>query len=103
MSWTVQELEILKQYENAAFLRDLHHTEGWRVYCLLAQEKIQQLTRDYLREDLSRDEIFEAHIRLKAITQFQGIMEENVREAVNLVDPMSIEQLIRSLHQPQEL
>jgi predicted nucleotidyltransferase len=52
---------------------------------------------------LSRDEIFEAHIRLKAITQFQTILEEMVKDAVDLVDPRSIEDMIRSLHTTPEL
>jgi hypothetical protein len=103
VAWTEHELQILREYENAANLRDLHHTPGWSVYRQLAQQKIAQLTRDYLREDLSRDEIFEAHIRLKAITQFQTILEEMVKDAVDLVDPRSIEDMIRSLHTTPEL
>jgi len=96
-------LEILQQFENAAALRDLHHSEGWKVYVRLSKERIDQLTKEYLRENLTHEEAWEAHIRIRAIMQFEAQLEEMVVNAVDLVDPQALEDLMLSLRQNRDI
>lgn len=103
MPFTREQLEYLKDVERMAALRDLQHSYGWEVYSHLAHERIDQMQRLFTREGLNKDEAWEAHVRLRAINQFQEQMDDLVREAVNFVDPMSIELALYSLNQPPEL
>ena len=86
-----------------AALRDLHHNYGWEVYSYLAHQRIDQMAKDFQRESLTREEAWEAHIRLRAVGQFQAMMDELVSTAVDFVDPLSIELALYSLRAPQDV
>jgi hypothetical protein len=94
MNLTPEQIEILRQTESAAHLRDLYHTIGWRVYTELARARIQRLNWEYLHESFTQDQAWEARVKLQAIMQFQDLMEEIVRNSVDLVDPAAIERMI---------
>ena len=87
---------MLKDCENAAVLRDLYHSHGWELYRKFAKDRLEALMRDYLRQDLTREQIIECHLKLQAISEFEAGMEELVRGAVDFVDPGSLHQMILS-------
>jgi hypothetical protein len=100
---TPEQVEILRQTENAAHLRDLYHTIGWRIYCDLAKARIDRLNHEYLYENFDQPQAWEARVKLQAIMQFQALMEEIVRNAVDLVDPAAIERMILENMYKQEV
>lgn len=100
---SAEELEYLKDVERAAALRDLNHSYGWEIYRHLAHQRIDQMTEAFTREGLTRDEAWEAHIRIRAVADFQAKMDELVRTAVDFVDPMSIELALYSLRKPPDV
>jgi len=89
-----EQIQILRETENNAHLRDLYHTIGWRIYCELAKARIDRLNRDYIYENFSQEQAWEARVKLQAIIQFQQLMEEIVKNAVDLVDPAAIERMV---------
>lgn len=93
---TERERQMLHEAENAAILRDLYHFIGWEVYCRFARQRIEQLFAEYLREDLTNEQILDRHIRLQAITDFQNRMEDLVRGAVDHVTSAGIRDIIVS-------
>lgn len=103
MAFTQEQLEYLKDVERMAALRDLNHSYGWEIYSYLAHQRIEQMQKEFMRETLSREEAWEAHVRLRAVAMFQIQMDELVREAVNFVDPLSIELALYSLRQPPDV
>jgi hypothetical protein len=103
MVYTREQLEYLKNVEKMAALRDLNNTYGWEIYSYLAHQRIDQMAKDFLQDGLTRDEIVEKHTRLKAVGEFQAMMDDLVREAVRFVDPMEIELALYSLNQPPEV
>lgn len=103
MPFTREQLEYLKDVERMAALRDLHHAYGWEVYSFLAHQRIEQMAKEFLRENLSREEAWEAHIRLRSVGQFQAMMDDLVRTAIDFVDPQSIEIALYSLVTPPDV
>ena len=91
---TERENQMLTDAHNAAHLRDLYHSAAWEVYTKFARQRIDQLLKEYMREDLSRDQILEAHMRLQAVTKFQVGMEELVKGAVEFVTPEGVRDMI---------
>jgi hypothetical protein len=103
LNYTQQELEMLRDTENAAVLRDLCHSDGWKVYLEFAHRKIETLMKDYLRHDLTNEQIIEAHLRLQAISQYQSSLEDLVRGAVDFIDPANLQQMILSWRIPPDV
>lgn len=103
MPFTREQLEYLKDVERMAALRDLNHSYGWEIYSYLAHQKIDQMAKDFLQDGLTRDQIWEKHVQLKAVGEFQAKMDDLVREAVNFVDPLSIELALYSLNMPPDV
>lgn len=103
MPFTAEQLEYLRDVERMAALRDLRHSYGWEIYSYLAHQRIDQMTKEFQRESLTREEAWEAHVRLRAVNQFQAVMDELVSTAVDFVDPMSIELALYSLRQPPDV
>lgn len=91
-----QELEILKQFETAALLRDLEHHPGWRVYCDLAAAKINVVRDGYEDARMDKDATWAAKCSLQALKQFQSGMEELVHQAKDLLDPEAMKRLVES-------
>ena len=85
---------MLKDVENSAHLRDLNHTYGWKLYTDFAKSYIDQLTKDYLRENFNQEQAWEARVRLQAIMLFQARMEEIVRTAADRCDPAALERMV---------
>lgn len=98
-----QDEDMLRDAENAAFLRDLYHSHGWELYCKFAKNRLEAIMKHYLREDLTRDEIIECHLKLQAVSEFQSGMEELVRTAVDFVDPSRLYQMILSDRIPPDV
>jgi hypothetical protein len=90
------EIEVLKQFENAAQLRDLEHIPGWRLYCELAAAKIQSVRDEYENTAMDKDATWAAKISLQALKEFQQGMEELVRQAKDLLDPEAMKMLVES-------
>lgn len=103
MPFTREQLEYLKEVERMAALRDLNHSYGWEIYKYLAHQRIDQMAKDFLQDGLTRDQIVDKHIQLKAVGEFQAKLDELVQEAINFVDPLSIELALYSLHQPPDV
>lgn len=97
------EIEIIRQAENAAFLRDLQLHPAWAVYCKLAQSKIQDIRDMYESSKLDKDGTWVAHASLKAVKEFQAGMEELVNLANDLLDPEALKRLINSAQEPQDV
>ena len=103
MEYTEQERAILEDTQNAAVLRDLYYSRGWEVYRQFAQKRIETLMKDYLREDLTQEEILNKHMQLQAITQFQSGMEGLVRGAIDFLAPGSVQELILQWRTPPDV
>lgn len=94
MEFTEHERQCLNDTENAAVLRDLYHSRGWELYTRFARERIETMLKEYLRKELSREEIIDQHTKLQAVTEFQAGMEDLVRGAVNFLTPENLESMI---------
>lgn len=97
------QVEILRQVENAAMLRDLEHVPGWIVYKELAHAKIQAL-RD-ISEDANTDKeaSWAAKLRLQAVKEFQKCMEELVSQAKDLLEPQAMQRMIESVNPHEDV
>lgn len=99
MALSSHELEILKQFETAALLRDLEHHPGWRVYCELAAAKIQAVRDIYEDSKLDKDASWAAKLTLQGVKDFQRGMEDLVIQAKDLLDPEAMKRLVESANQ----
>lgn len=96
MALSSHELEVLKQFETAASLRDLEHIPGWKVYCDLAAAKIQAVRDTYENTAMDMQATWAAKITLQALKDFQSGMEELVTQAKDLLDPEAMKRLVES-------
>lgn len=99
MALSSHELEILKQFETAANLRDLEHIPGYKVYCELAAAKIQSVRDTYENTSMDKDATWAAKLNLQALKDFQQGMEELVNQAKDLLDPEAMKRLVESATQ----
>jgi hypothetical protein len=90
------ELEVLKQFETAALLRDLEHFPGWQIYKDLAAAKIQAVRDKYEYTAMDKDATWAAKLNLQALREFQSSMEELVSQAKDLLDPEAMKMLVES-------
>lgn len=98
MDLTPREREMLEDAENAAILRDLYHSSGWEVYCRFARQRIDNLLTEYMKDNLSAQEILDRHTRLKAVREFQVGMEGLVKGAVDFIAPANLRDMIYLSH-----
>ena len=103
MSYTREQLEYLQNFDRMSALRDLRHMPGWEVFCAMCEQRIQRMMAGYLKEDASREEIWERHLKLKAVMEFQAAMREVVDDAVNFCDPAEVAVALYSLSQEPDL
>jgi len=99
MKLSSHELEVLKQFETAAQLRDLEHVPGWAVYCELAAAKIQSVRDKYENINMDMQATWAAKLNLQALKDFQNGMEELVSTAKDLLDPEAMKRLVESATQ----
>jgi hypothetical protein len=92
--YTEFEKRWLEDTTNAAHLRELLNSVGWQLYLRFAHERIDAMLKEYLREDLSREEIYDKHTKLQAVTKFQAAMEDLVKGAVNFLSPQNMQDMI---------
>lgn len=97
------ELEIIRQAEGAAYLRDLKLHPAWDVYCKLAQSKIQDIRDLYESRNMDKDATWAALCSLKAVRDFQARMEDLVNMGADLLDPEALQRLINSAQEPQDV
>lgn len=102
MKLSNHELEVLKQFETAALLRDLESFPGWDVYCNLAAAKIQAVRDRYENARMDKDATWAALISLRALKEFQTGMEEIVTTSKDLLDPDAMKRLVESATERNE-
>lgn len=102
MNLTPEQIEILRQTEANAHLRDMYHTIGWRIYREVAQARIKHMNHEYLYENFTPEQAWEARVKLQGVMQFQALLEEIVRNACELVDPAALERMILENQYAQE-
>jgi predicted ArsR family transcriptional regulator len=88
-----EQRQMAENFAEAAALRDLNNTLGWEVLCRIAKRRIEQQTNEYLRQDFSQDEAWEARVELRAVRQFWSMIEEMVETARRFVDQQAILEL----------
>jgi hypothetical protein len=102
MALSNHELEVLKQFESAAQLRDLEHVPGWKLYCELAAAKIQAVRDTYENTAMDMQATWAAKLSLQALKEFQQGMEELVAQAKDLLDPEAMKRLVESAQENME-
>lgn len=99
MSFTRQELEdILRNFDDAIALRELHSSPGWLVYRAIARTRIENLSDYYLKEDLTQEAAWIVRERLKAIKEFQKAMDDMVAQAAEMNDKTAIQQMLAEFY-----
>jgi len=88
------EVETLRQFENAAMLRDLKSFAGWTIYRELAAGRIQEIRDKYENTNMDKDATWAAKIALQAVRDFQKSMEELVDTAQDILDPDAMKRMI---------
>lgn len=99
------EIETLRQFENAALLRDLQAFPGWIVYKELAAAKIQDIRDRYENSKTDKDATWAAHVALQAVKEFQKCMQELVETAQDILHPDAMKRMIEQAktHDPAQL
>lgn len=103
MTYTREQLEFLQHFDRMSALRDLRHMVGWEVFTHLCEQKIQILMASYIKEDASREEVWERHVKLKAVMEFWAAMREAVDHAVDFCNPEEVALAVASLSQNPDL
>lgn len=97
------EREVLRQFENAAMLRDLQTFPGWMIYKELAAGKIQAIRDNYENSKMDKDATWAAKIALQAVRDFQNSMQELVENAQDILQPDAMKRMIEKASVPDPI
>jgi hypothetical protein len=98
-----EQLEYLQQFDRMTHLRDMRHSQGWEIFAHMAEQKIQQLMAGYIKEDSTREQAFDNHLKLRAVMDFWANLREVVENASNFCDPAEVAVALYSLSQEPDL
>jgi hypothetical protein len=101
--YSKEQLEYLQNFDRMTHLRDMRHSEGWGIFTALAEQKIQQMMAGYIKEDCSREQVFDRHLKLRAVMEFWANLREVVENSVNFCDPAEVAVALYSLSQDPDL